>query len=180
MKKIMTIVLFSIIMASSCLFAVTDELGFYIRWKHLVSGTEVLSILNYAGDAPLENNTKDVDSIEERQNLAMVRLTTNIGGFNTFSFRATALQTQDRSSAVTYTLYIDRDGMVSSLQIGNDPGSTYPLPGMPTVATSFTVPNGISTPRSYDILLSAELTGLDQMKPGDLYSSVITIERVAN
>lgn len=180
MKKIMTIVLFSIIMASSCLFAVTDELGFFIRWKHLVNGTEVLSVLNYAGDAELENNTKDVDSIEERQNVARLRLTTNIGGYNTFTFRATALQTQDRLSAVTYTLYVDYEGMVTNLTVGNDPGSTYPLPGMPTVATSFTVPNGISTPRTYDILLSAELTGLDQMKPGDPYSSVITIERVAN
>ena len=180
MKKIMTIVLFSIIVALPCLFAVTDELGFFIRWNHIVSGTETLSVLNYAGDAAWENTTKEIDSIEERQNVAMLRLTTNIGGLNTFTFRATALQTQDRSSAVTYTLYINREGMVSNLQIGNDPGSTYPLPGMPTVATSFTVPNGISTPRSYDILLSAELTGLDQMKPGDQYSSVITIERVAN
>ena len=180
MKKAITIILL-FAMALPCLFAVTtDELGFYIRWKHLVNGTETLSIMEYDGESVLESNTKDVDSIESRQGVAMLRFTTNIGGLYTFKFKATALQTQDNSSAVTYTLYCDYEGMVTNLQVGNDPGSTYPLPGMPTIVSSFNVPNGISTPRSYDILLSAELTGLDQMKAGALYSSTITIERIVN
>ena len=180
MKKIMTIVLFSIIVALPCLFAVvTDELGFFIRWRHVVAGTESLAVLEYDGQSNLEDNTKTLDIEGGQQNVAMLRFTTNISGLYTLIYRATALQTQDGSSAVGYRLYFDYGGMVASMSVGDDPGTTYPLSGMPTVSTTFTVPTGLASSAVHEILIRAEFEDYEEMSAGT-YGSTITIERVVN
>ena len=178
MKKVFALLLISF-MAVSCLFAVTDQIGFFIRWRHVVAGTETMAVLNYNGEGQLENNTKTLDIVGEQQNVAMIKFTTNISGMYTLAYRATALQTQDGSAAVGYRLYFDHEGMVASISVGDDPGTTYPLSGMPTVSTSFTVPTGLAEAAVHEIRIRAEFEDYEEMSAGT-YSSTITIERVVN
>ncbi len=180
MKKVFALLLISFV-AASCLFAapVSDTIGFFIRWRHVVAGSETMEVLEYDGENELENNTKIIEIKGGQQNVAMFRLTTNISGLYTLVYHATALQTQDGTAAVGYKLYFDHEGMVANISVGDDPGTTYPLSGMPTASTSFTVPTGIASPAVKDILIKAELQEYTEMRAGT-YGSTVIIERVIN
>ena len=179
MRKALLIIFLYTILISSFIFAAEDQLQFGINWKHVVSGTDKLEFLEYDGSSVLETKTKELDIISDIQNVARMRFSSNISGTYTFSFKATALQSQDDDSAVIYKLYFNYEGWGVNLVVGNDPGTTYPLIGQDPVSLTLTVPSGVSEEQVYDVFIRAELTASDEMKPST-YASTITIERIVN
>lgn len=179
MKKIMTIVLFSIIMASSCLFAVTDTFKFNMVWRHIVGASTTITLMDYEAVGVLPDSKKDLEPVDTEQNVARIRYTTNEGGIHTLAFKATTLKTDDDSSHVGFKLFFDYEGRISVLSVGDELNTYYPEE-VNSVTTVFNVPFGSASDTVADIFVRAILTELDEMQSSVAYKSTVTIERITN
>ena len=178
MKKIL-ILSISFFIALFCAFAVgTDTVTFGIVWRHNVGATTTISILDYSGENPLENDTKDMEEIDTRQNVCMIRYSTTAGGTHTLAYRATSLQTANQSSSVGYKLYFTFEEQLGVIEVGDDLGTNYPAEAN-SVYTTFNVPYGSSESQIFDVFVTAELTHIEDMQLEIQYSSTVTIERIS-
>ena len=179
MKKIMTIVLFSIIMASSCLFAATETFKFNMVWRHIVGGTTTMSIMDYDATGVLPDSEKELTPVDTEQNVARIRYTTNEGGIHTLAFKATALKTDDNSSHVGFRLFFDYEGRIAVLNVGDELNTYYPEE-VNSVTTVFNVPYGSASSTVADVFVRALLTEIDEMQSSVAYKSTVMIERITN
>ena len=177
MKKITALSIF-FLMALSCLFAGTDTVTFGIVWRHNVNANTTISILDYSGESPLADDTKEMEDTDVRQNVCMIRYASNAGGTHTLSYRATSLQTQNQDSSVGYKLYFTFEEQLGVIEVGDDIGTTYPAEAN-SVYTTFNVPYGSTESHVFEVFVTAELTHIEDIRLETAYSSTVTIERIS-
>ena len=178
MKKIL-ILSISFFMALFCAFAAgTDTVTFDIVWRHNVNSVTTISILDYSGESPLQDDTKNLDEVGTRQNVCLIKYSSNAGGIHTLTYRATALQTANHDSAVGYKLYFTYEDQIAVLEVGDDIGTTYPAEAN-SVYNTFEVPFGSSDSVVFDVFVNAELNSIEDFHLETKYTSTVTIERVS-
>ena len=166
-------------MALFCTFADgTDSVSFDIVWRHNVNATTTISILDFAGESPLPDDTKNLEGVDTRQNVCMIHYSTNAGGIHTLAYRATSLQTAAKDSSVGYRLYFSYEDQLAVLEVGDDVGTTYPAEAN-SVYNTFEVPYGSASSVIFDVLVNAVLNNIDDFNPEIQYTSTVTIERIS-
>ena len=176
-KKITLLSIFFLVIALPCLFASSETFGFDILWRHFVSASTTVQILEYDASGSLPDNEKNLESDSSVQNVALLRYTSNEGGIHTLSYKATTLKTDDNSSHVGYQLFFDYEGRVVSILVGDDLGTTYPEE-YHSAKTTKKIPFGSASSIVSDIFIRAILTDYDAMRASSTYRSTVTIERI--
>ena len=97
-------------MALFCTFADgTDSVSFDIVWRHNVNATTTISILDFAGESPLPDDTKNLEGVDTRQNVCMIHYSTNAGGIHTLAYRATSVRIELVAAAIFHIRHIRHD-----------------------------------------------------------------------